>query len=440
MDNTKLDQNQKMQRGIRNAVRNIGMPGEPIRFVLSTERVARDGHVIAADAWDLTNFKGNPVALWAHDDTALPIGKWENLAIERMPEGDPALLGDLHFSSQEYEFAATVEKLYRSGALNAVSVRWSPFAYEPLNDGQGGLRFTSVDLLEVSAVPVPADPDALIVAAQRGIVTNDELALFDARTNSAGIIILGSETIMDEQTNEEDVSNDEERAGGIKANIPPAGENCAEDAGDPVEPATHDQPTDCACGPDAECPRTGDCPDCDCTPSGDEVPAEPAAEADGVDVPVIDDEDPVVEERAADEFDEFERAGKAISKKRADTIRQAIDALGFAIDTLREVLAEAEGAKAAPEADERSIEEEAILEDAERDAHAEDLERSAIAEELEREARAEDLARSRDAARLEYVAGIEEDLARILGGNKEPKGALESDEISDLISQIKSMV
>jgi HK97 family phage prohead protease len=428
-----LNPENKLQRGIRNAVRNIGMPGEPIRFVLSTERVARDGHVIAASAWDLTNFRRNNPCLWAHDDTALPIGRWENLAVENMPAGDPALFGDLHFASQEYEFAATVEKLYHSGALNAVSVRWSPRAYEPLNDGQGGLRFTDVDLLEVSAVPVPADPDALMVAAQRGIVTNDELVRFETKLGVPGVTILGSETIMEEQVMEEVADEqDAERAGGIKANIPLAKEQpSAEDAGDPIEPVTDDQPTDCTVGDDGECIDTNDCPNGDCAASGDEVLVEPTVAASGVDVPALGGEDPVIEEgRAFDDFDEFERIGKKFSKKNADQIRQAIDALGFAQDALREMLEEEESpmAKATPEANERDVEEEDILGDAEREANAEDAARSIEARNAE------------EADKLEYINAIEEDLARILGGEKEPDVALETGAIGDLITQVRNML
>jgi hypothetical protein len=40
-------------------------PMKPIRFVASSEKVARDGDIIRAKGWDLKAFRANPVVLWA---------------------------------------------------------------------------------------------------------------------------------------------------------------------------------------------------------------------------------------------------------------------------------------------------------------------------------------------------------------------------------------
>ena len=53
-----------------------------VRFVFSDGSVDRMGDTIAADGWDLADFKRNPVALWAHDSSEPPIGKASNVKVE----------------------------------------------------------------------------------------------------------------------------------------------------------------------------------------------------------------------------------------------------------------------------------------------------------------------------------------------------------------------
>jgi len=139
-------------------------PGTPIRFVASTENVARDGLIIAADGWQLENYRKNPVFLWAHRYSEPAIGKATDVIVR-----DGELLLDVVFDQGD-EFARKVESKYRGGFLNAVSVGWDIVAIEPPKGALGAPRITKAELLEVSAVPVPADPDALMArtrAAER---------------------------------------------------------------------------------------------------------------------------------------------------------------------------------------------------------------------------------------------------------------------------------
>lgn len=123
-------------------------PGEPIRFVISTEGVKRDGKDLKADQWTFENYRKNPVVLWAHDYFGgnLPIGR-----------GSPGQDGAVTFADvvfdQEDELARQIESKYRRGFLNAVSVGWKDLPVE----GE-----VMADLIDISAVPVPGDPDALI--------------------------------------------------------------------------------------------------------------------------------------------------------------------------------------------------------------------------------------------------------------------------------------
>lgn len=132
-------------------------PGTPIRFVASTEGVARDGMVIAADGWDLANYEANPVILWAHDygGRTLPIGRAEKVWVDGRK-----LMADVVFDQND-PFAVQVEQKYRNGFLSAVSVGWDTKEMQPAKGMDGAPKVTRAELLDISAVPVPGDPKAL---------------------------------------------------------------------------------------------------------------------------------------------------------------------------------------------------------------------------------------------------------------------------------------
>lgn len=139
-------------------------PGDPIRFVASTENVARDGMVIAADAWQLENFRKSPTITFAHRYDIPPIGKAVDIGVR-----DNQLIADIVFDSENDEFAAMIEKKIRAGVLSASSVGFDILQIEPANAQGSAPRVTKTDLLEIAIVPVPADPDALAARQKRAL-------------------------------------------------------------------------------------------------------------------------------------------------------------------------------------------------------------------------------------------------------------------------------
>jgi len=59
-------------------------------------------------------------------------------------------------------------QMYKGGFMSAVSVGFMPDE-RVWSEEQGGIRFLSQEMLEFSAVPVPANPEALMLAAKGGI-------------------------------------------------------------------------------------------------------------------------------------------------------------------------------------------------------------------------------------------------------------------------------
>lgn len=135
-----------------------------VRFVFSDSTVDRYGDTVDAKGWDLKNFQANPVALFGHDATQAEnvIGKAANVAIV-----DGKLVGDIVFMPKEINPAADmVFQMVKGGFLNAVSVGFLPKEWQRATDKSrpGGIDFKKQELLEISVVPIPANPNALELA------------------------------------------------------------------------------------------------------------------------------------------------------------------------------------------------------------------------------------------------------------------------------------
>ena len=142
--------------------RSLPGAGELLTVVASTDAVDRHGDTVAPDGWRLDAYRANPVILWAHDYRQPAIGR----AAAVWRDG-PALLARLEFAPTE--FARTVETLYRQGYQRGVSVGFRPLRFAERRDARSGaflgIRFLEQELLEISAVPVPANGAALLRAA-----------------------------------------------------------------------------------------------------------------------------------------------------------------------------------------------------------------------------------------------------------------------------------
>ena len=136
-----------------------------VTFVLSTDDVDRHGDVVSADGWRLEAYLQNPVLLWAHDYRHPAIGR--AVSVWNEPH---RLLAKMEFAPSA--FAQEIAALYASGFQWGVSVGFRPIRWEERRDARTGgflgLRYLEQELLEVSAVPVPANRQALRREAEEG--------------------------------------------------------------------------------------------------------------------------------------------------------------------------------------------------------------------------------------------------------------------------------
>jgi HK97 family phage prohead protease len=115
--------------------------------------------VLVSTGADLSNYRRNPVVLWAHDYSRLPVAR----AVEIDAVPGVGLRAKMEFAPAGVDaHIDAVRTLWEHGFLNAASVGFTPKAGTPT--GKGGTRYTEWELLEFSIVPIPANADALRLA------------------------------------------------------------------------------------------------------------------------------------------------------------------------------------------------------------------------------------------------------------------------------------
>lgn len=153
-------------------------------FIASTATVDRYHEIIEPAGWRLDSYRRNPVFQNAHNygDILFTLGK--ALSTEVRAVGDrQALCQRIQFATEVNPVARIAYGLYKGGFLNAVSVGFIPLRWE-----DGGASSTSAEsaaaprrryleqeLLEVSAVAIPANPDALALGLKSGAITRSDL-------------------------------------------------------------------------------------------------------------------------------------------------------------------------------------------------------------------------------------------------------------------------
>lgn len=163
-----------------------------VTAIVSTEKPDRDGDIIRVEGWDLKNFEEHPVLLSSHNYRSLlnQIGEWTEMAVK-----DKRLVGTAQYligkGNDEADWAFELAKMGRA----AYSVGFIPDMekaekIEGTDDWWPSWEFKGQELLEVSQVTIPANPDALQRA--KGLLHHpilDEL-VDEALTEAGGVDVV----------------------------------------------------------------------------------------------------------------------------------------------------------------------------------------------------------------------------------------------------------
>jgi len=144
-----------------------------ISAVVSTEDVDRDGDIVRQNGWDLTHFSTHPILLSSHNYRGLTnqIGEWTKMKVE-----GTELVGEAKYYIKDgNEEADWGFKLAKRGRA-AFSVGFVPDmskAKQIEANGNISYEFQGQELLEVSQVTVPSNPQAL--QAMKGMNLHPEV-------------------------------------------------------------------------------------------------------------------------------------------------------------------------------------------------------------------------------------------------------------------------
>lgn len=146
--------------------------GGKVSFIASSANPDRYGDTINQSGWKLDNFKKNPVLLWAHSYSTPPVGR-----VGSLDTTGNLTANDITFTDEKaHKFGHEVGLMVKDGFLNAVSVGFLPLKWEARYSEEGeflGYHFIEQELLELSVVPVPAHPEALL--SGKGLIASKSL-------------------------------------------------------------------------------------------------------------------------------------------------------------------------------------------------------------------------------------------------------------------------
>lgn len=157
----------QLRKGFVTEVKTEDSDNRILNFTISTGAVDRMGDTINVDGWRLANYRKNPVILWSHDASMMPIGKSLSVDVE-----DGRLRAKAQFVPKDISpFADSVYRALQAGFLSATSVGFAPikYAFSDAPGRQFGLDFIEQELLEFSVVSVPANQEALIEGKSAGL-------------------------------------------------------------------------------------------------------------------------------------------------------------------------------------------------------------------------------------------------------------------------------
>ncbi|GAA2790013.1 hypothetical protein [Streptomyces showdoensis] len=134
--------------------------GKPLSIIAATEGRKGDGLNLTMAGAELGRFDANPVVGYGHSywgRDGLPIGRSDKTWID----GDKLRM-DIVFD-QDDEFAVKVERKYRARMMNAFSIGFDVWNIDDAGVPEGW------ELFEVSAVPLPMDPNAIVESGRSAL-------------------------------------------------------------------------------------------------------------------------------------------------------------------------------------------------------------------------------------------------------------------------------
>ncbi len=168
--------------GFLRAAKNDGV----LRFRASTDAIDRHQSIVIQKGIDFKNFSG--AFLWGHDsfkgmfgggpEIKNNLGKVIKKSVTRFMRGNkPAVATDIDVRFSEVNpFAVMAQGMVREGILGNTSIAFIPISHRKEEIKGKEIRiFDKVELLEISLVPVPSNPEAVALVRSMSLSLGEEL-------------------------------------------------------------------------------------------------------------------------------------------------------------------------------------------------------------------------------------------------------------------------
>lgn len=169
-------------------VRSADNGRKTYRYRVSSTQPARDGGIIPVSEWRTDNFRRYPIILAGHDyhgmSTRFPIGMADALDFD-----DDGMLADIALHGMN-EASAEAIRILDAGFPIATSVGFRAESIEQPVERSAPFTFRGVELLEISLVSVPSDPNALLMHGLPVHDIEERFAALMARLESVEDLVL----------------------------------------------------------------------------------------------------------------------------------------------------------------------------------------------------------------------------------------------------------
>lgn len=149
-------------------IREVGEESRTITGIATTPKVDSYGDIVEPTG---VQYRG-PVNLFLYHDTKKPVG---NVEFGKATKAGIPFTAKLPDVKEEGTVRDRVNEAWHSlkyKLLQAVSIGFKPIEWSYLDDSNG-IRFTSWEMLELSLVGVPANPDAMIQTIKSAGMTDE---------------------------------------------------------------------------------------------------------------------------------------------------------------------------------------------------------------------------------------------------------------------------
>jgi HK97 family phage prohead protease len=168
-------------------VREVGEESRTITGIATTPKVDSYGDIVEPDG---VKYRG-PVNLFLYHDKTKPVG---NVAFGKATKAGIPFTATIPDVKEEGTVRERVNEAWHSlkyKLIQAVSIGFNPLEWETMKDSYG-VRWLSWEMLELSLVGVPANPDAMIQTIKSAGMTDEFVREIRALDHACGGIPLVS--------------------------------------------------------------------------------------------------------------------------------------------------------------------------------------------------------------------------------------------------------